>query len=146
MLSGNHVLQHFNAAGGTVTTQPRPTDNYGGAVYDADPDLYWRLDETSGTTAKDFSYLGSRPGVYGSGVTKNQAGAVPGDAGIKVVSSTSQTVGTACLDGGAEDLLGRGVVQHHEHDRWQDPGLREHPDRQRHRPSTRWSTWTPPGV
>ena len=93
-LGGNHVLQHFNAAGGTVTTQPRPTDSYGGAVYDADPDLYWRLDETSGSTAKDFSYLGSRPGVYGSGVTKNQAGAVPGDAGIKVVNSTSQTVGT----------------------------------------------------
>ena len=30
-----------------------PADAYGKAVYDDDPDLYWRLDETSGTTAAD---------------------------------------------------------------------------------------------
>ena len=51
----------------------RPTDAYGQAVYDDDPDLYWRLGDSDGTTAKDANpneferhlprrrHLGARP-------------------------------------------------------------------------------------
>ena len=38
----------FTASGRTVTGPTRPTDPYGQAVCDADPDLYWRLGETNG--------------------------------------------------------------------------------------------------
>ena len=51
-----------------VLPPPAPTDSYGAAVYAANPELYWRLDETSGTTAADRSQVGD-PGVYTGGVS-----------------------------------------------------------------------------
>ena len=64
-LSRQAVAGHYAAAGGALTIQPRPTDAYGAKVYDDDPDLYWRLAESSGTTATDSSYR-APPGTYGS--------------------------------------------------------------------------------
>ena len=47
----------------TVDVPPTPTDAYGKAVYDSNPDLYWRLGESTGTTAKDATQNES-DGIY----------------------------------------------------------------------------------
>ncbi|WP_198018500.1 hypothetical protein, partial [Sedimentibacter sp. B4] len=52
-LSASTVNDHWVAAGRTSTIPVKPSDSYGGAVYDLDPTFYWRVDETSGTTAAD---------------------------------------------------------------------------------------------
>ena len=47
------VQAHYTDSGRTVDLPPKPTDPYGKAVYANNPDLYWRLGESGGTTAKD---------------------------------------------------------------------------------------------
>ncbi|MBX9244948.1 PKD domain-containing protein [Actinotalea ferrariae] len=67
------VVDHYRASGRTVDLPERPADAYGAAVYDAEPDLFWRLDETGGTTAADAS-LGATPGTFRRGVTLGTEG------------------------------------------------------------------------
>ena len=43
-----------------------PADAYGAAVYGSDPDFYWRLAETTGTTVNDAS-PNQLPGTYSGG-------------------------------------------------------------------------------
>ena len=45
------VQQHYTASGRTLNVPTRPSDTYGGAIWDSTPDLYWRLGEASGPTA-----------------------------------------------------------------------------------------------
>ncbi len=98
-LDRHAVGAHFTAAGGTPAVNPRPTDTYGGDTFDTDPELYWRLGETSGTTAADSSYFGVNPGTYGSAVTKNTVG-IPsqsgtgGDRAVTLPGTTSGTLTT----------------------------------------------------
>jgi RHS repeat-associated protein len=56
------------------------TTNYLGAVLESQPANYWRLDETTGTTATDR--IAGKNGTYTGGVTLNQTGALTasGDA------------------------------------------------------------------
>ncbi|MDM7855582.1 PKD domain-containing protein [Cellulomonas alba] len=69
-LTRAQVDAHWVAAGNTSTIPPAPADAYGAAVYNAGPDLYWRLGETSGTTAAD-SGPSSNNGSYKGNVTRN---------------------------------------------------------------------------
>jgi len=74
-LSGNQVRDHYLASGRTLSGPAKPTDTYGAAVYDDEPDAFWRLAETSGTTAGDSSGNGSTAGYLdnvflGAGPTK----------------------------------------------------------------------------
>ncbi|MEO6510402.1 MAG: LamG domain-containing protein, partial [Nocardioides sp.] len=46
------VQSHYTKSGRTGQWPTRPTDAYGAAVWDSNPDLYWRLGDTNGT-AKD---------------------------------------------------------------------------------------------
>lgn len=48
--------------------QPAPTDPYGQAVHADDPVLYWRLNESAGTTATDYS-TSIHDGTYRGGYT-----------------------------------------------------------------------------
>ena len=86
---------------GVVTTAPPapPTDAYGQAVYGDSPSLYWRLGESSGTTAVDSGQQGN-DGSYVAGVGLGSAGAVVGtsdtaasfdgvDDGVSANSTTS---------------------------------------------------------
>ncbi|MCV2395824.1 PKD domain-containing protein, partial [Actinotalea sp. M2MS4P-6] len=73
------VVDHFTAGGGTVELPPVPADAYGAAVQSLLPDLYWRLDETSGTDAADTGWF-DNPGVYRSGYTLGTDGALTGVA------------------------------------------------------------------
>ena len=70
------VQSHYTASGRTLNVPTRPTDAYGQAVWDANPDLYWRLGDTTGT-AKDSGPNESN-GTYQGGYTQGQAGAFDG--------------------------------------------------------------------
>ena len=67
-LSLTQVRDHYTKSGRPVADRPRPTDAYGQTVYDENPDLYWRLNETAGPTAQDASPNLSK-GTYAGGVT-----------------------------------------------------------------------------
>jgi len=76
-LSSSKVLEHWVTSGRVSTVPPAPADAYGAAVYSANPDLYWRLNEASGTVAADAGISGVN-GTYGSLVTKGVTGALFG--------------------------------------------------------------------
>lgn len=76
-LSATRIAAHYSAG--------RPaslfaTTTYRQNVLADQPSGYWRLDETSGTTAADIS-AGNRPGVY-NGVTLGQPGALATDGDL----------------------------------------------------------------
>lgn len=60
-----------------------PPSAYAAEVLADSPALYWRLGESSGTTAQDET-ANNRDGTYGSGVTLGTAGALVGDANTAV--------------------------------------------------------------
>ena len=76
-LSKTTVLAHYVASGRVSPVPPVPGDVYGAAVYNDEPDLFWRLGELSGTVAKD-SGPNASDGVYTGGVTLGATGAVTG--------------------------------------------------------------------
>ena len=71
------VQRHFADSGRTVSAPSAPADAYGAAVYADQPDLYWRLNDSSGQAVADSS-PNQAPGTYTSaGVTKQQSPAFP---------------------------------------------------------------------
>lgn len=90
-LSRQSVEAHYAASGRTVPPSTRPTDAYGAAVYDLTPSLYWRMNETTGSTANDTSGMGQR-GRYLGGHTKNVAGPLSGVSNPGVRFSGGQIV------------------------------------------------------
>lgn len=56
---------------------PAPVDAYGAAVYDAQPDFYWRLNESDGTVALDSS-KSLNPGNYSGATAHSSVGAISG--------------------------------------------------------------------
>ena len=95
VLSSPTVEAHYLASGRTPAVQAAPTDAYGAAVYSLDPDLYWRLDETSATTAADSGRYGVT-GTYAGRVTTGTPGAI--ETGT---AATFTPVGGGGNDGGA---------------------------------------------
>ena len=75
MLTPAKIKQHYLNSGRTLPGAAVPADAYGAAVYGSDPDFYWRLSETSGTTVNDSS-PNQLPGTYNGGVTQGQASGV----------------------------------------------------------------------
>ncbi|MGH1550676.1 PKD domain-containing protein [Leifsonia poae] len=78
VLTRNQVSSMYQAAGYTLNAPSAPADAYGAAVYQSDPDLYWRLSDT-GTTAADSSPYG-QSGNYQGGYSHGQTGALNGVA------------------------------------------------------------------
>ncbi|MCW2527025.1 MAG: hypothetical protein JWM76_1885 [Pseudonocardiales bacterium] len=77
--SGN-VITIGKSAAVIVMSGASPTDSYGKAVYADLPDVFYRLNETSGSVATDSSGAG-RTGTYFNGVTKGVPSSVaPGTA------------------------------------------------------------------
>ncbi|WP_306464466.1 LamG-like jellyroll fold domain-containing protein, partial [Tersicoccus solisilvae] len=84
VLTGDQIDNHRVAAGLSSTVPAAPADAYGARVFKDNPDLYWRLGETGGTTAADSGPNGV-PGTYsGSGLTFGQQGAVTGTTNTAV--------------------------------------------------------------
>lgn len=52
-IDASAVLELYQASGRTADIPEPPTDAYGMAVYQDEPQMYWRLDETEGNVAKD---------------------------------------------------------------------------------------------
>ena len=96
-LSLAQVRNHFLASGRPQTwpTPPtRPSDTYGGLVWDSNPSLYLRLDETSGTTALNRAE-GDVGANYADGVTLGGTGspAAPTGTSISLDSGAARVVG-----------------------------------------------------
>jgi hypothetical protein len=79
-LARARVVDHFVASGRAAPPSVVPADTYGAAVFNDSPVAYWRLDETSGSTAADTSDSGNT-GQYIGGVTPGAAGALSGGFG-----------------------------------------------------------------
>ncbi len=94
-LTQDTILAQYTASGRTSTVPEAPADAYGAAVYADDPDLFWRLEETTGTTAND-SGRSQNPGTFRSGVTLGVDGVLSGakaaqfDGSDDVVFSNAQ--------------------------------------------------------
>ena len=76
-LSKDAVLAHFAASGRAAPPATSPTDAYGRSVVTDQPLSFWRLDETSGSTAADSSDNGLDATYVGT-VTQGAAGALNG--------------------------------------------------------------------
>jgi trimeric autotransporter adhesin len=83
-LTATEVRSHYTNSGRTVAGSTPPADDYGKAVFSSDPDFYWRLAETSGTTANDTG-TNQLPGSYNGGFTLRGPSAV-GVTGDKSVT------------------------------------------------------------
>jgi PKD repeat protein len=97
-LSLTQVQGHYTKSGRTLDVAPTPTDAYGKAVVAAQPDLYWRLGEASGTTARDSSG-NDADATYSGGVTLGAPGGV-----------TGTTDKAARFDGGSGLVVANGPV------------------------------------
>ena len=89
-LTAAQIANHYNASGRTAAGS-RPADTYGATIYDASPNFYWRLDETSGTVAHDVTPNGNN-GNYSGGVTFGTAGAITGTTDTAVTMNGSNAV------------------------------------------------------
>ncbi|MTD12744.1 PKD domain-containing protein [Nakamurella sp. YIM 132087] len=96
-LTRQQVNAQWVAAGRTSVIPAAPADNYGKAVYNDDPQLFWRLGESSGNAAADSGPNGDQGGIYQNGVGLGAAGALQGvantaatfDGGDDFVASTN---------------------------------------------------------
>ena len=79
-LTVTQLRDHYSKSGRSVDLPGQPTDNYGATVYNTNPTLYWRLDDTSGPSIKD-SGVNRQPGVASGGVSYGTASPVSGSTG-----------------------------------------------------------------
>ncbi|MFI7589619.1 PKD domain-containing protein [Spongisporangium articulatum] len=95
VLSLDQVRAHYIASGRTLTVPTRPADGYGQAVWDAQPDLYLRLDETSGSAAKDVM-TAETGATYTGGLQQGQnpAPAAPSGRAVTLTGDGQYVVGT----------------------------------------------------
>ena len=82
-LTAAQITSHYVASGRTAPVGSRPSDAYGSTVFDAAPDAYWRLGESSGTVAHDITPNGAN-GNYTGGVTLGVPGAIAGTSNTAV--------------------------------------------------------------
>ncbi|MFC5433798.1 CBM96 family carbohydrate-binding protein [Microbacterium suwonense] len=88
------VARLYQASGRSLGTNTAPTDQYGAAVFNADPDLYWRFDDTSGP-AVDSSLFAMRPGTYSNGTERGVTGVLPGNTAVTTSGTSNGTVATS---------------------------------------------------
>ncbi|SEI02395.1 MULTISPECIES: PKD domain-containing protein [unclassified Leifsonia] len=74
VLDRTTVVNQYVASGRPSPLQAAPSDAYGAAVYNANPDIYWRLDETSGSTAFSADAYSNNGTYSGTATTKGQQG------------------------------------------------------------------------
>ncbi|MEP7019964.1 MAG: LamG domain-containing protein, partial [Pseudonocardiales bacterium] len=82
-LTLTQVHKHYTDSGRTLVGASAPSDAYGAAVWKDSPDTYWRVDETSGSTAQDSSG-NSADGQYSGGQTLGVTSPVSGSTGTAV--------------------------------------------------------------
>ncbi|MCU1572618.1 MAG: domain containing protein, partial [Micrococcaceae bacterium] len=90
-LSLSQVQNHYTASGRSLNLPKAPADSYGAAVFGADPELFWRLGESTGTTAADAGPARTT-GTYSSGITLGENGAVADSANTAALFNGSSAV------------------------------------------------------
>ncbi len=80
---GTHTTAKSAASAPVTVASTSPSSTYRRTVLDSIPAFYWRLDETSGTTAADSSPNG-RNGIYEPGTTLGAVGAITGSTDTAV--------------------------------------------------------------
>jgi len=100
VLSAERVAAHW-AAASQAAAPTRPSDAYGAAVWDSAPSTYWRMDETTGTTARSTTPTGSGKGSYTGGATL-------GAPGPSLYGSTANTA--VAFDGQDDGLYSRTAI------------------------------------
>ena len=83
----------------TADTWTVPTYNYTTETNNLGPYLYWKLDDTTGTTAVDTSGNG-RTGTYNSTWTKSQVGALidqTPNLAVKATNAAAPAANTSCV-------------------------------------------------
>jgi PKD repeat protein len=88
VLTGPQIRDHYVDSGRNLLGASVPADAYGAAVYNTEPDLYWRLSESTGTVAND-SGPNRMTGAYNGGFTRGVPSAVgvAGDSAITLNGS-----------------------------------------------------------
>jgi PKD repeat protein len=76
-LTKTQIDNHFALSGRTLDEQSAPSDAYGASVFAQDPLLYYRLNESSGTTAAD-SGAQANPGIYSGTYSQGATGGIRG--------------------------------------------------------------------
>ena len=95
-LSRTTIASQIVAAGQPSPIPPAPSDAYGAAVYAGNPEFYWRLGETLGSTAADAGPNGVTGNYIGT-YTQQQAGALAG------VSDTAVAFNGGAVVSGTQD-------------------------------------------
>ncbi|WP_246136334.1 LamG-like jellyroll fold domain-containing protein [Leekyejoonella antrihumi] len=88
------IQTHYTDGGGSLNIPAAPKDAYGKAVYNSDPELFWRLDDATGPTAADASRNGET-GVYSGGETFGQPGALGSQGTAVTFNGVDGTIGSA---------------------------------------------------
>ena len=92
VLTVQQVQEQYLDAGKTLAVPAAPADAYGQSVYNSGPNAFWRLNETSGTTANDSSRYFVNGTYTALGVTKNVTGPIAGNNGV-TLNGASGSVG-----------------------------------------------------
>ncbi|MCU1510024.1 MAG: cell surface protein [Glaciihabitans sp.] len=96
-LAPSAVASHWTASGRTSSAPTPPSDAFGKAVWADEPDIFWRLDDSSATTATDSS-PNANTGLISGGVTRGEPGALgavgkasrfDGSSGLVAASSST---------------------------------------------------------
>lgn len=95
-LSGTAIRAHVTL-GGTAGPSADPADFYGATVAADDPQFYWRLGESQGTTAHDALSADGPTGVYEAGVGLGAPGAVAGttDTAVRTSGDSAGTLASS---------------------------------------------------
>lgn len=93
-ISRADVASLYVKGGGSLVLTPAPADAYGQAVYQSNPDLYWRFNDTT-TTAVDSSMFARNPGAYNVAAARTADGIVTGDGAARFNGSQDASVATA---------------------------------------------------
>lgn len=94
VVSRTDVASLYVKGGGALVLTPTPADAYGQAVYQSNPDLYWRFNDSSGV-AVDSSMFARSPGSYNTAAVRTTDGVVTGDGAVRLNGSQDASVATA---------------------------------------------------
>jgi len=93
-LSQDQIRAHFLASGRAATWPAAPADLYGAAVWNTNPDLYLRLNETSGTSAVNRMTNDAAATATGTSWNGAPSPADPTGTSIQFTANNGRVVGT----------------------------------------------------
>lgn len=93
LVTVGNVAGNVDSATATLSIRTPPAGSFEAALVSDGPVSYWRLDETSGTTA--FDHIGGHDGTYSASVARGTPGALNGDSdGAATFNGVDSFVGT----------------------------------------------------